>query len=405
MQRRVALVGMYGGYFGERNPGCFLILEAALRALGRRLPDASFDIYSEDAIGRFHGVRSELVHGRELRYFSSQWGQTLLATSLMGYDALVLGGDIILAPPPAPSVFLLESPAFLAAPSPPVFYNAAHSALSREEIVDGFHTERLRGLCKRADYVGVRTEHVRDALRELGCADKVAFCPDPTLSLDLHEVLRGIEVPRLKREKKILGLSVMAHFVEGIVDAIAADPSFLDEYDLWVYPYSRQYNHIEAVLRIQQKYGDRFHYIERYQDPLATFALMAQFDASINDTYHGTIAALLAGIPFLVIDREDEVRSRSRNLLRLFSWEDRIVTARRHGLTDPADDGLLLGDALVERWRGPLQTLREQPRGDSSKDLGTVRAIIDAHFDRIAHGIAASSGLTDSPARTGARPA
>ncbi|MFY0536162.1 hypothetical protein [Nannocystis pusilla] len=97
MQRRVALVGMYGGYFGERNPGCFLILEAALRALGRRLPDATFDIYSEDAIGRFHGLRSELVHGRELRYFSSQWGQTLLETSLMGYDALVLGGDIILA--------------------------------------------------------------------------------------------------------------------------------------------------------------------------------------------------------------------------------------------------------------------------------------------------------------------
>ncbi|MFY0536161.1 polysaccharide pyruvyl transferase family protein [Nannocystis pusilla] len=215
--------------------------------------------------------------------------------------------------------------------------------------------------------MGVRTEYVRDALRELGCADKVAFCPDPTLSLDLHEVLRGIEVPRLKRDKKILGLSVMAHFIEGIVDAIAADADFLDEYDLWIYPYSRQYNHIEAVLRIQQKYGNRFHYIERYQDPLATVALMAQFDASINDTYHGTIAALLAGIPFLVIDREDEVRSRSRNLLRLFSREDRIVTARRHGLTDPADDALLLGDALVARWRGPLQTLREQPCGGFSK--------------------------------------
>lgn len=65
MTFRVALVGMYGGYFGERNPGCFLILEAALRALERRLPDTTFDIYSEDAIYRFSGIRSEVADSGE----------------------------------------------------------------------------------------------------------------------------------------------------------------------------------------------------------------------------------------------------------------------------------------------------------------------------------------------------
>ena len=55
---------------------------------------------------RFEGLGEQVVHGRELRFFSSQWGTTLLRTSLASYDAIVLGGDVILAPPPAPSVFL-----------------------------------------------------------------------------------------------------------------------------------------------------------------------------------------------------------------------------------------------------------------------------------------------------------
>lgn len=388
MKRRVALVGMYGGYFGERNPGCFLILEATLQALERRLPDTSFDIYSEDAIARFQGLREEAVHGRELRFFSSNWGKTLLETTLASYDALVLGGDIILSPPPPPSVFLLESPTFQESPGPPVFYNAAHTALSAAEILDGPHSARFRGLCTRSSYVGVRTEYARDALKALGYADKVAFCPDPTLSLDLNQLIRGIDTTPLKREKKVLGVSIMAHFIDALADAISADTDLQEEFDVWIYPYSRQYNHIESVLRIKQRYGDMFNYIDRYQDPLDTIALMAQFDASMNDTYHGTIVALLSGIPFLVIDREDFIRSRNRNLLRLFSLEDRIVASHSHGLTDDSDD-LLLGDALVERWSGALQRLR-QSRG--TPNLGAVRALIDAHFDRIAHGILSSSG-------------
>lgn len=387
MKCRVALVGMYGGYFGERNPGCFLILEAALRALERRLPDTTFEIYSEDAIARFHGIRKEVVHGRELRFFSSQWGMTLLETNLASYDALVMGGDVILAPPPSPSVFLLESPSFRESPDPPVFYNAVHTALSSDEILDGPHSERLRSLCNRSSYVGVRTEYAQDALRALGYADKIAFCPDPTLSLDLNELIHGIDITPLKREKKILGVSIMAHFIDAAAEAILADTDLLEEFDVWIYPYSRQYNHIESVLRIRQKYGAVFNYIDRYQEPLDTVVLMSQLDASINDTYHGTIVALLLGIPFLVIDREDPIKSRNRNLLSLFSLEDRIVASRRHGLTDDSDD-LLLGDALVERWSEALQRLPESPRAD----LGAARSLIDAHFDRIAHGIISSSG-------------
>lgn len=382
MTGRVALLGMYGGYFGERNPGCFLILEATLAALQRRLPDVTFDIYSEDAIARFEGVREQVVHGRELRFFSSQWGTTLLRTRLASYDALVLGGDVILAPPPPPSVFLLESPEFRETPGPPVFYNAAHTALSADEILTGAHVERFRGLCARASYVGVRTEYARDALTALGYGDKVAFCPDPTLSLDLPELIRGLEVPPPKRDKKILGVSVMAHFVDAVAEALLADAALREQYDVWFYPYSRQYNHIESVLRTRQKYGDAFHYVDEYQDPLDTVALMSMFDASINDTYHGTIVALLLGIPFLVIDREDPIRSRHRNLLRLFSMEDRILAAQPHGLTNVWGH-LLLGDVLVARWRAALQHLAEGRRAD----LSAARTLVDAHFDRIARGI------------------
>jgi len=151
------------------------------------------------------------------------------------------------------------------------------------------------------------------------------------------------------------------------------------------------------VLRIKQRYGAMFNYIERYQDPLDTVALMSRFDASINDTYHGTIVALLLGMPFVVIDREEPIRSRNRNLLRLFALEDRIVPSRPDGLTDGSDD-LLLGDALVERWSGALRRLREKPR----RTLGAAQALIDAHFDRIAHGIISSSGLR--AVRANARP-
>jgi Polysaccharide pyruvyl transferase len=372
----------------RKNPGCFLILEAALQALEQRLPNTLFDIYSEDAIARFQGLREEVVHDRVLRFFSSQWGTTLLETILASYDALILGGDIILAPPPSPSVFLLESSVFQQSPGPPVFYNAAHTALSADEILDGPHSERFRDLCNRSSYVGVRTEYARDALRTLGYADRVVFCPDPTLSLDLNRLIHGIDVTPLKREKKVLGISIMAHLIEALADAIAADAGVREEFDVWIYPYSRQYNHIESVLRIRQRYGEMFHYIDRYRDPLETVALMSQFDASINDTYHGTIVALLLGIPFLVIDREDAARSRNRSLLRLVSREDCIMASRLHGFTDEADN-LLLGDALVERWSGALRRLRASPLR-STTDLSAARALIDAHFDRIAHGISPS---------------
>lgn len=384
MTRRVALVGMYGGYFGERNPGCFLILEATLRALALRLPNTSFDIYSEDAIARFQGVRKEVVHGRELHFFSPHWGTTLLETTLVSYDALVMGGDVILAPPPPPSVFLLESAAFRAATRPPVFYNAAHTALSANEIRSGFHAERLRCLCDRSSYVGVRTEYVRDALVALGYADRVGFCPDPTLALDAEALSRTDAASLPRGGKKILGVSVMAHLADPIAEAISTDVALLEEHDVWIYPYSRQYNHIETVLRLKQKYGHAFNYIDRYRDPLDTFALMSEFDASINDTYHGMIAALLSGIPFLAIDREDSARSRKQNLLRLLSLEDRIATSSLQGLTDEAGE-LLRGEALVRRWHTILRRLREAPRAD----LGPARALINAHFDRIAEGIAA----------------
>ncbi len=216
----------------------------------------------------------------------------------------------------------------------------------------------------------------------LGYGDKVAFCPDPTLSLDLREWIRDADIPPRKRDKKVLGVSVMAHFADAIAEALLADPALRERYDVWFYPYSRQYNHIESVLRIRQKYGAVFHYVDDYQDPLDTVALMATFHASINDTYHGTIVALLLGIPFLVIDREDPIRSRHRNLLRLFSMENHIVASQPHGLTNVWGQ-LLLGDVLVERWRAALQQLAES----RPADLTAARALIDAHFDRIARGI------------------
>lgn len=392
MHRRVALVGMYGGYFAERNPGCFLILEASLRALEQRLPETSFDIYSQDTVGRTEGLRQEVVHGRTLHYFSSYAGPSLLDSRLGDYDALVFGGDIILAPPPPPSVFFLESPGFQPTTSPPIFYNAAHTSLSAEDIQYGRHAERLRRLCEHATYVGVRTVYARDALRTIGDPNKIAFAPDPALSLDLQALVRTISSPAIESQKKILGVSLMAHFIEPVVEAISNDAALLNEYEVWIYPYSRQYNHIEAVLRIRQRYGDRFKYIDRYQDPLDTVALMSQFDASINDTYHGTIVALLMGVPFLVIDREDPLRSRNRNLLELFSLEERIVSSARHGITD-SNEQLLLDDALVQHWAGFLQTLRESPRGQA-RALHDVQALVESHFDRIAQGILAASPLT-----------
>ena len=89
---RIALVGMYGGMWREYNPGCYMIAVKTLDEMRRRLPRATFSVFSIDNRSELHGCFHENAYGLDIQFFSRSYQLSLLEDVLSRYDALIIGG-------------------------------------------------------------------------------------------------------------------------------------------------------------------------------------------------------------------------------------------------------------------------------------------------------------------------
>ncbi len=315
-RKRIALLGMYGGPFREYNPGCFMIGYQAWQELKRRLPDAEYDFYAIDNFGPYEGLQVEEESGIPIRYFGRHHQIDLLENELSTYDALVVGGDVVWGGVAGleNDIFVLNSQTFLNRSRPVVAFNSVYSFYTAETFGDA--REKFLNACRRAKYVSVRTLYLKRLLEDNGAED-VSYVPDPVLNLDMSafdSIPATVKIPPSSKPK--LGISISALSVYELIETLRNVD--LSDFDVWIHPYTRQFHTIETVLRLKKAFGPRFNYIERYLDPIESFRLIGQFDVSFNDTLHGTIAAMIQGVSFIVMNGEDMRISRLEHLLSLF---------------------------------------------------------------------------------------
>lgn len=147
----------------------------------------------------------------------------------------------------------------------------------------------------------------------------------------------------------------------------------LDDFDVVVFPFSRQYRNLETLRRIQSTFGDRFKYFEQYLDPVQSYQFVGELDMFLNDTYHGVIASILHGKPFVSLDVEAESTSRKQQLLQTIGVDDKYNV--RLAYDDPAN---------VPTLNNTVPDLINQPLVYSPSTIQQVRSKIQTHYDQMA---------------------
>lgn len=381
---RVALLGIYGGFSQEYNPGSFALGYVTAAELRRRLPAAQIDVYSRDIFADYDDLSIDEEAGLTVRFFPTAWKERMLTEILPGYDAVVVGGDVVWGDgSPDEDVFFLDDERF-ASTRPVVAFNVVHSWLRAADVaapqlvrrrpwhpeatVLTDHRRRLLGACRRARYVAVRTAHLRELLTDLG-VEGVVEVPDPVFLLD-PSVLPEPDLRPLRRSgRPLLGISASA-FLSNVLRAALRSVD-LSAFDVLVYPFSRQHLHLETVLRLKKELGSELQFLERYPGPLEALSLVGKLDLSINSTMHGTLAAMIQNVPFVTFDSEDPAISRKHQLLQRFGLEGRIL--RLSG--DFARDVRTIVEGLP-----PL--LAERPVA-SEQALASARGAVRQHFDAL----------------------
>jgi len=391
---RIALLGMYGGFSQEYNPGSFALGYVTAAELRRRLPAARIDLYSRDIFADYDHLSVDEEAGLTLRFFPTAWKERMLTEILPGYDGVVVGGDVVWGDGgPDEDVFFLDDERFASSTRPAVAFNVVHSWLRTADLaapqlvrrrpwhpeatVLTDHRRRLLGACRRARYVAVRTAHLRELLTDLG-VEGVVEVPDPVFLLD-PAVLPEPDLPPLRRSgRPLLGISASA-FLSNVLRAALRSVD-LSGFDVLVYPFSRQHLHLETVLRLKKEHGGELQFLERYPGPLEALSLVGKLDVSLNSTLHGTIAAMIQGVPFVTFDSEDPAVSRKCHLLRRFGLEGRILRLSGDFERDVR--------TIVE---GLPRLLAERPVA-SERALASARGAVRQHFDALA------AALTGAPA-------
>lgn len=362
--KKIAMIGMYGGYYrGEYNPGCIMICLKTYQELKKRIADCEIDIYSIDHEAEGDEIVTENKDGLEINFFPASQGVSLLNSTFSQYDALVIGGDVIWRDFYEQSgIFFIDSEPFLATEKPVVLFNCVHrfnSVKTSEQLFVNIE--------KRSKYISVRTSFLKDELNEIG-VNKVKTIPDPVLDLEFKKI------DKKSKKKPLVGISVSLNLCDPLLSIL--NNSDLSEFDICFYPYSRQYDNHITVMAIKSFFGDRFSYVLDYKDPLETFEMIAGFDISVSDTYHGTIAALIQNVPFVCINTEPPVSSRITHLLKPFGLEKQIVSTYMEE-----------GEGEYETFARCLRefnTLLRNPPRVRDEQLRDVKKVIQGHFDEMA---------------------
>lgn len=370
--KRIAMVGVYGGLWREYNPGCFFIGFATHCELKRRLGDAEISLFSFDGRGEYSELQVEEECGQSITFFTKHRQLQLLENGLSAYDAVVMGGDVLWAM--NEPVFFVNSAAFRERVRPKLLFNCVHGSQSVDTILS--QHDEFRNACSRAAYVSVRTPAMEAALKKIG-VERARCVPDPAFALDIGAIGPASSRVRIPRhDKPLLGISVGLFFAHALIEGLRQID--LSKFDVWVYQYSRQnYSH-ETLLRIKKAYGDRFNYLECYFNPFDTFHLVGNFDISIADTYHGTIAALLQGKSAVAMQIENSATPRLLHLVELVGQEGKLINlAGSGGFTERV--GRLVQQIPI-RLESPIQL--------SASRLSVIRSQLAAHFDEMGQIIA-----------------
>jgi polysaccharide pyruvyl transferase WcaK-like protein len=362
--KKIAMIGMYGGHYrGDYNPGCIMICLKTYQELKKRIKNCEIDIFAIDNKTEKDGIFKEHKNGLSINFFPAREGVSLLNSIFSTYDALVIGGDVVWSDFYEESgIFFIDSEPFLATKKPLVLFNCVHRFNSVETKEDLFIN-----IQKRAQYIAVRTNFFKDELNEIGISNVKAI-PDPVLDLDLKKVNKKIN------KKPVLGISVSVQLCDPLISILSHTD--LSEFDVCFYPYSRQYGNHVTVMAIRSFFGDKFSYILDYKDPLETFEMIAGFDISVSDTYHGTIAALIQNVPFICINTEPPVSSRITHLLKPFKLENQIVST----YPEPGEGELETFNRCLQEFNA---LINDPPRVDHDQ-LKDVKKVIQKHFDDMA---------------------
>jgi polysaccharide pyruvyl transferase WcaK-like protein len=363
--KKIAMIGMYGGYYrGDYNPGCIMIGVKTYQELKKRIENCEIDVFSIDTKTKNDGIVWEHKDGLDINFFPAREGVSLLNSIFAGYDALVIGGDVIWSKEyeEEGKIFFLDDESFLATKKPVVLFNCVHRFDSVETKENLFkHIEQ------RSAYIAVRTEFFKNELNKIGI-DRVKALPDPVLDLELKKVNKR------PTKKPLIGISVSLKLCDALIAVLKH--SDLSEFDVCFYAYSRQYDNHVTVMKMRSVFGDRFSYIVDYKDPMETFEMIAGFDISVSDTYHGTIAAIIQNVPFVCINTEPRVSSRKTWLLKPFQLEDRIVST----YPEPGEGDMEIANRCFQEFNALISN---PPRVEDSQ-LKNVKKLIQKHFDDMA---------------------
>jgi polysaccharide pyruvyl transferase WcaK-like protein len=358
------MIGMYGGYYrGDYNPGCIMICIKTYQELKKRIENCEIDIFSIDNKTEKEGIVKDHKNGLDINFFPAREGVSLLNSTFSKYDALVIGGDVVWSDYYEKSgIFFIDSEPFLATKKPLVLFNCVHRFSSVDTKENLFIN-----IQERSNYIAVRTDFFKKELNKIG-VNNVKAIPDPVLDLELKKV------DKKTNRKPLIGISVSVKLCDPLISIL--NNSDLSQFDICFYPYSRQYENHITVMAIKSFFGDKFSYVLDYKDPVETFEMIAGFDISVSDTYHGTIAALIQNIPFVCINTEPRDSSRITHLLKPFKLENQIVsTYNEPGETE---------EETFNRCLREFNTLINNPPRVTPDQLKGVKKLIQKHFDDMA---------------------
>ena len=142
---------------------------------------------------------------------------------------------------------------------------------------------------------------------------------------------------------------------------------------LQIFPFSRQYKNLETLRKIQERFGSRFKYLDQYLDPVQSYQLVGELDVFFNDTYHGVIASIIHGKPFISLDVETEVTSRKQQLLEAVGVDEKYNVRL---LYNSPDNVSTLNNTIPDLIREPIVYL--------PNNLQQIKAQIKNHYDQMA---------------------
>lgn len=367
----VALVGMYGGMWREYKPGCFMIGHKTKDELQKHIPDSNIDLYSIDNKKKGTGIDIETVCGIDLRFFGRESQINFLDSALTQYDAIVVGGDIVWGGDDVVEdndVFFVDSPKFLQTKTPAVLFNCVHTFYDDEGIE--LQKEKFTRAVERASYVSVRTKAIQERLLRLGLTN-IEFVPDPVLDMDVSSFPQNTQFLPTERDKPFMGISIRDRLSQELIDTLEASP--FEDFEVVVFPYSRQYRNMETLEKVRKRFGSRFLYFDQYLDPVQSYQFIGELDLFLNDTYHGIIASILYGKPFISLDVEPEITSRKQQLLQTvgISEDYNIRLAYNH----PQNAAKMINT---------IPGLLKKPIQHHAGTLMDIRTQIQKHYDRMA---------------------